>query len=43
LARPLKLDIQARTWRTLPRASCNIVLGFVVFPPVPFVLLKGAF
>jgi len=43
LARPLKLDIQARSWRTLLRASCNIVLGFVVFSPVSFVLLKGAF
>jgi len=43
LARPLKLDIQAKSWRTLLRASCNIALGFVVFPPVAFVLLKGAF
>ncbi|WVZ14647.1 hypothetical protein V8G54_012213 [Vigna mungo] len=43
LARPLKLDIQARSWRTLLRASFNIALGFVVFPPVAFVLLKVAF
>ncbi|CAJ1946665.1 unnamed protein product [Sphenostylis stenocarpa] len=43
LARPLKLDIQARSWRTLLRASCNIALGFVVFPPISFVLLTGAF
>ncbi|KAG4926263.1 hypothetical protein JHK84_051938 [Glycine max] len=43
MARPLKLDFQARSWRTLLRASCNIALGFIVFPPVAFVLLKGAF
>ncbi|KAH1132139.1 hypothetical protein GLYMA_05G003600v4 [Glycine max] len=43
MARPLKLDIQARSWSTLLRASCNIALGFIVFPPVAFVLLKGAF
>nr|KYP54849.1 Glycosylphosphatidylinositol anchor attachment 1 protein [Cajanus cajan] len=43
LARPLKLDTQARSWRTLLRASCNLALGFIGFPPVAFVLLKGAF
>ncbi|XP_027357942.1 glycosylphosphatidylinositol anchor attachment 1 protein [Abrus precatorius] len=43
MARPLKLDTQGRSWRTLLRATCNLALGLIGFPPVAFVLLKGAF
>ncbi|KAK7318240.1 hypothetical protein RJT34_02939 [Clitoria ternatea] len=42
MARPLKLDIQARNWKTLLRATCNLALGFIGFPPVAFFLMKGA-
>ena len=43
IARPLKLDIQARSLITLLRATCNLALGFIGFPPVAYFLLKGAF
>ncbi|GAU31852.1 hypothetical protein TSUD_114630 [Trifolium subterraneum] len=43
LARPLKLDIQARSLRALLRAICNLALGFIAFPPVAYFLMKGAY
>ncbi|CAJ2665309.1 unnamed protein product [Trifolium pratense] len=43
LARPLKLDIRARSLRALLRATCNLVLGFIALPPVAYALTKGAF
>lgn len=43
MARPWKLDAQARSLRTLLRATCNLALGFIGFPPVAYVLMKGAF
>ncbi|OIW18654.1 hypothetical protein TanjilG_13406 [Lupinus angustifolius] len=43
MARPLKLDALARSLGTLLRASFNLVLGFIAFPPVAYVLLKVAF
>ncbi|CAL5186267.1 unnamed protein product [Lathyrus oleraceus] len=43
IARPLKLDIQSRSFRTLTRATCNLALGLIVFPPAAFFLVKGAF
>lgn len=43
IARPLKLDIQSRSFRTLTRATCNLALGLIVFPPAAFFLIKGAF
>jgi glycosylphosphatidylinositol transamidase len=43
LARPLKLDIRARSLRALLRATCNLVLGFIAFPPVAYIIMKGAF
>lgn len=43
MARPLKLDTRARSLRTLLRATCNLALGFIAFPPVAYVLMKGAF
>lgn len=41
LARPLKLDIRAGTLRSFSRIVCNLVLGFIAFPPGAFFLLKG--
>lgn len=43
LARPLKLDIQARNLRSSLRVACNLILCFIGFPPVTYVLLKGVF
>ncbi|OIW19455.1 hypothetical protein TanjilG_09475 [Lupinus angustifolius] len=43
MVRPLKLDAQARSLRTLLRATLNLVLGFIAFPPVAYVLLKVVF
>ncbi|XP_052111748.1 uncharacterized protein LOC107471815 [Arachis duranensis] len=43
MARPLMLDIQARSMRTLLLATCNLALGFIAFPPCAFLLLKSAF
>ncbi|KAE9601690.1 hypothetical protein Lal_00040643 [Lupinus albus] len=43
MVRPLKLDAQARSLRTLLRATCNLVLGLIAFPPVAYVLLKLVF
>ncbi|XP_057447409.1 uncharacterized protein LOC130739188 isoform X2 [Lotus japonicus] len=43
MARPLRLDVQARSLRTLLRAICNLALGFIGFPPVAYVLMKGTF
>ncbi|KAI4350644.1 hypothetical protein L6164_005080 [Bauhinia variegata] len=43
IARPLKLDIEAKSRRTFAKAACNLILGFVGFPPVTYVLFKGAF
>lgn len=43
MARPLKLDARARSLRALLRATCNLALGFIAFPPVAYFLVKGAF
>jgi glycosylphosphatidylinositol transamidase len=43
MAHPLKLDVQTRSLRTISRAVCNLVLGFIGFPPVTFIVLKGGF
>lgn len=43
MARPLKLDIQDRSLRSLLRGTCNIAFGIIAFPPVAYVLMKGAF
>lgn len=43
MAHPLKLDVKTRSLRTMLRAACNLVLGIVGFPPVTFIVLKGAF
>ncbi|XP_058778629.1 uncharacterized protein LOC131652702 [Vicia villosa] len=43
MTRPLKLDIQSRSFRTLLRATCNLALGLVIFPPVAYFLIKGTF
>lgn len=43
LARPLKLDIKARNLQSYIRFACNFVLGFIGFPPVTYILLKGVF
>ncbi|MED6220233.1 hypothetical protein PIB30_042959 [Stylosanthes scabra] len=43
MARPLMLDIQARSMRTLLLATLNLALGFIAFPPSAFFLLKSAF
>lgn len=40
LAHPLKLDLMAGNFKALSRASCNIVLAFIAFPPVTFFLFK---
>lgn len=42
LAHPLKLDLGAGNFKALSRAACNLVLGFIAFPPVTFFLFKGA-
>ncbi|OMO69343.1 Gaa1-like, GPI transamidase component [Corchorus olitorius] len=41
LARPLKLDLRAGSLRSFARMICNLVLGFLAFPPAAFFLLKG--
>lgn len=43
MAHPLKLDVKTRSLRTISRAVCNLVLGLIGFPPVTFIVLKGAF
>ncbi|BBH00449.1 GPI transamidase component family protein / Gaa1-like family protein [Prunus dulcis] len=43
MAHPLKLDVKARSIRTVSRVVYNLVLGFIGFPPVAFIVLKGAF
>ncbi|KAI4348197.1 hypothetical protein L6164_008951 [Bauhinia variegata] len=43
MARPLKLDIGAKSLRNFAKAACNLLFGFVGFPPVTYVLLKGVF
>lgn len=43
MAHPLKLDVNTRSLRTISRAVCNLVLGFIGFPPVTFIVLKGVF
>ncbi|XP_050380874.1 uncharacterized protein LOC126798085 [Argentina anserina] len=42
MAHPLKLDIETRSMKAMSRAACNLILGIVGFPPVTFILLKGA-
>ncbi|GAV70227.1 Gaa1 domain-containing protein [Cephalotus follicularis] len=43
LSHPLKLDLRAKSLRNFSRAICNLVLGFVGFPPTAFFLLKVIF
>ncbi|KAJ9152859.1 hypothetical protein P3X46_026371 [Hevea brasiliensis] len=43
MAQPLKPDIRAASLRSFFRVICNLVLGFVAFPPVTFFMLKGIF
>ncbi|KAM6548686.1 hypothetical protein CsatB_020362 [Cannabis sativa] len=43
LAHPIQLDTRLRSLRTLSRLGCNLVFGLIGFPPITFVLLKGAF
>lgn len=42
MARPLRLDAKAKTLKSFIRAACNVVLIFLVFPPVAYYLWKGA-
>ncbi|KAL3376553.1 hypothetical protein AABB24_003140 [Solanum stoloniferum] len=42
MARPLILDAKAKTLKSFIRAACNVVLIFLVFPPVAYYLWKGA-
>lgn len=41
MAQPLRSDLRARSLKTYARAACNVVLGFVGFPPAAFFVLKG--
>ena len=43
VAHPLRLDLRARSLKAFTRAACNLVLGFIGFPPAAFFVLKGAF
>lgn len=43
VATPFKLDVQAHTFITLLRASCNLLLVFFGFPGVAYYVMKGAF
>lgn len=43
VAHPLRLDLRARSLKALTRVACNLVLGFIGFPPAAFFVLKGAF
>nr|XP_048327222.1 glycosylphosphatidylinositol anchor attachment 1 protein-like isoform X2 [Ziziphus jujuba var. spinosa] len=43
LAHPLKLDLRDLNLKTFSRVSCNLVLGFIGFPPATFIILKGGF
>ncbi|XP_062106933.1 uncharacterized protein LOC133818210 [Humulus lupulus] len=43
MAHPIRLDTRLRSLRTLSRMACNLVFGFIGFPPVTFMVLKGAF
>ncbi|KAG7033095.1 Glycosylphosphatidylinositol anchor attachment 1 protein, partial [Cucurbita argyrosperma subsp. argyrosperma] len=42
LVHPLKLDLVPGSFKALSRAACNLVLGFIAFPPVTFFLFKAA-
>ncbi|GLU11323.1 hypothetical protein SLE2022_280780 [Rubroshorea leprosula] len=43
LARPLRLDLRARSLRSFSRVICNLVLGHIAFPPAAFLVVKGVF
>ncbi|KAH7546348.1 hypothetical protein FEM48_Zijuj01G0191200 [Ziziphus jujuba var. spinosa] len=43
LAHPLKLDLRVPSSRNFSRVSCNLVLGFMGFPPATFMVFKGTF
>ncbi|KAL5572784.1 hypothetical protein UlMin_022381 [Ulmus minor] len=41
MAQPLRLDIRVGSLGKLSRLACNLVLGFMGFPPVAFLVSKG--
>lgn len=43
MAQPLKLDMKAGKLRSFLRIICNVVLGFVAFPPAAFFVVKTIF
>ncbi|KAL1531608.1 glycosylphosphatidylinositol anchor attachment 1 protein-like isoform X1 [Salvia divinorum] len=42
MAVPLRVDLTAKTTKTVARGACNVLLVFVGFPPTAFLLSKGA-
>ncbi|XP_055961155.1 uncharacterized protein LOC126674204 [Mercurialis annua] len=43
LAHPFKLDIGTKSLGSFLRIVCNLILGFISFPPVAFFVSKGMF
>lgn len=43
MAQPLKLDMKAGKLRSFLRIICNVVLGFIAFPPAAFFVVKTIF
>ncbi|XP_057955064.1 uncharacterized protein LOC131149040 isoform X2 [Malania oleifera] len=43
IAHPLRLDIRAGNLRSFIRVACNLILGFIGFPPAAFFVFKGIF
>uniref|UniRef100_A0A6N2M771 Glycosylphosphatidylinositol anchor attachment 1 protein n=1 Tax=Salix viminalis TaxID=40686 RepID=A0A6N2M771_SALVM len=43
MAQPLKLDMKAGKFRSFFRVICNMVLGFVAFPPAAYFVAKTLF
>lgn len=43
MAQPMRHDIRVGSLRTLSRLACNLIFCLIGFPPVTFMLLKGAF
>ncbi|XAR58220.1 hypothetical protein NMG60_11026633 [Bertholletia excelsa] len=41
MARPLRLEIKAISPRSMARATCNLALAFIAFPPTTYIILKG--
>ncbi|GAB4848082.1 hypothetical protein Ancab_002744 [Ancistrocladus abbreviatus] len=41
MAHPLKIDLKTKSLKAFARITCNLILGFIGFPPAAFFLMKG--